>query len=1029
MFNESSISNPFPGLRAFEEDEDVLFFGREKQVDELVTKLRTTRFLAVIGSSGSGKSSLIKSGLIPALHSGFMSGAGSLWRICSFRPGNDPIGNMAKTLAAPGVLTDGAGDEHETAMQVTINESILRRSSTGLVEAYKQSGLPAKHNMLILVDQFEELFRFSKYESSAKEGKRDSVAFINLLLKATKQTEVPIYVVFTMRSDFLSDCTEFRGLPEAINDGDYLVPRMTREERREAITGPIAVANGKISNRLLNQLLNDVGDNPDQLPILQHSLMRTWDIWKKKNKPDTEIDFTDYEEIGTMKYALSQHAEEAYAELDSDNERRICEIIFKALTDKGSDTRGIRRPSKMSELCKISNASFAEVAHVIEVFRKEGRAFLMPPYNIPLTESSIIDISHESIMRVWEKLILWVEEENQSAQTYLRLCEAANLYELGNGGLWRDPELQVAWKWKEEQRPNAIWASRYNNEYEKAILFLEHSKKQFEQELVHKENLQKRRLRQAKRIAVVISAIAVLALFLSIYSFEQKNQAVKSQKLANEARLKAQEQEKIAVEQKKVAETNKAIALQEKSAAEKSREQAVFQKEIAEKEKRNAEASKKNALLQKSIAEDQKAYAERQKVIADDNARIAKEQQGIAVEQKDIANKNEKIAVEEKKVSTRFRELAESRNLAYQSLLLLNENNVSGSKDLVRKAYELNAKNAGPVQNSDIYNALYFNWEENIKRKNQFLLHKYPVRSITGKAGSNLIISGDESGALVLSRATEGILEPLARYTINEEIRHLSLSPDGQRLLILTAKGTGFLYAVDEQKQLMAPLSKFTFEGVGKMAVFTGNADLLLLTSKGISKASINNNIVEIKESVQSNYISSVVKSRSGKIYLADGNKINVYTAWENVGKKADHTYTLNTRVSSIAVDPTETYLAAGTAEGGIWLSNLQTNNGPVTLPLHLSGVNDLAFNRSPDNTVQLASAGADQLIKIVDVQALLSGKTTEDVLILKGHNLWVYSLYFLPGGKYLFSAGEDQKIISWLPSMSAIYDILKNSK
>jgi WD40 repeat protein/energy-coupling factor transporter ATP-binding protein EcfA2 len=1028
MFNGSGISNPFPGLRAFEEDEDVLFFGREKQVDELLTKLRTTRFLAVIGSSGSGKSSLIKSGLIPALHSGFMSGAGSLWRICSFRPGNDPIGNVAKTLSSTGVLND-SDDPQQIETLISINESILRRSSNGLVEAYKQSGIQSKNNLLILVDQFEEIFRFSKYESDAKEGKRDSIAFINLLLKATKQTEVPVYVVFTMRSDFLSDCTEFRGLPEAINDGDYLVPRMTREERRDAITGPIAVANGKISQRLLNQLLNDVGDNPDQLPILQHSLMRTWDIWKKKNKPETEIDVTDYEEIGTMKHALSQHAEEAYAELDSDNERRICEIIFKALTDKGSDTRGIRRPSRMSELCKISNASFKEVAHVVEIFRKEGRAFLMPPANVPLTESSIIDISHESIMRVWEKLILWVEEENQSAQTYIRLCEAADLYELGNGGLWRDPELQVAWKWKEEQRPNAIWAARYNNQYEKAMLFLEHSKKEFEQELVHKENLQKRRLKQAKRVAIVISAIAVLALFLSIYSFEQKNQAVKSQKIANAERIKAEQQKKIAVEQQKIAEANKAIALQEKTAAQKSEEQAVFQKEVAERERKNAEESKKNALLQKSIAEDQKAYAERQKVIADDNARIAKEQETIAVEQKDIATKNETIAVEAKKVSTRFRELAESRNLAYQSLLLLNENNVAGSRDLVKKAYELNLKNTGPVQNSDIYNALNFNWQESIKNKNQFLLHKYPVRSITGKPGSDIIISGDESGTIILSKASNGILDPLSRYTINEEIRNLSLSPDGQRLLVLTAKGTGYLYAVDEQKQVIAQLSKFSFEGVGKSASFLDNKESVILTSAGLLRVGVDNNLVTVKESIKGDYFGAIVRGRSGKIYLADGNKINIYNSWDNVSKKPDNSYSLSSKVSSIAVDAAETYLAAGTAEGGIWVTNMQQNTTPVTLALHLSGVNDLKFNRSPDNTLQLASAGADQAIKIIDVQATIAGKTTEDALILKGHNLWVYSLYFLSDGKYLFSASEDQKIIGWIPSMSAIYDILKNSK
>ena len=240
MFNEGVIDNPFPGLRAFEEEEDILFFGREKQIDELLRKLRTSRFLAIIGSSGSGKSSLVKSGLLPSLHSGLMSGVGSQWRIALFRPGNDPISQLNLALCKNGVLRDNQSQD-DFEINASINESILRRSNLGLIESYKQSGLDKKNNLLVLVDQFEELFRFSKYEKDVREGKRDSIAFINLLLQAAEQKEYPIYVVFTMRSDFLGDCTEFRGLPEAINEGQYLVPRMTREERREAITGPIAV--------------------------------------------------------------------------------------------------------------------------------------------------------------------------------------------------------------------------------------------------------------------------------------------------------------------------------------------------------------------------------------------------------------------------------------------------------------------------------------------------------------------------------------------------------------------------------------------------------------------------------------------------------------------------------------------------------------------------------------------------------------------------------------------------------------------
>ncbi|MEI2711032.1 MAG: hypothetical protein V9E96_18745 [Chitinophagaceae bacterium] len=371
------------------------------------------------------------------------AGAGSNWKICTFRPGNNPIGNMAQALAQPNILYQHFESDEDAFTYTSINESTLRRSSQGLVEIYKQSGIDTKNNLLILVDQFEEIFRFSKLEKDAKEGKRDSISFINLLLKASEQKEYPIYVVFTMRSDFLGDCTEFRGLPEAINEGQYLVPRMTRDERRDAISGPVAVGGATITPRLLNQLLNDVGDNPDQLPILQHALMRTWDVWKAKQNPDAAIDVEEYEETGTMAQALSQHAEEAYNELKTDRQKEICESLFKGLTDRGSDARGIRRPTKLSELNKLSNASSAEVIEVIEVFRQPGRSFLMPPASVTITDDTIIDISHESLMRCWSRLINWVEEENQSADIYLRLCEAANLYELGKGGLWRDPRIAV----------------------------------------------------------------------------------------------------------------------------------------------------------------------------------------------------------------------------------------------------------------------------------------------------------------------------------------------------------------------------------------------------------------------------------------------------------------------------------------------------------------------------------------------------------------------------------------------------------
>ena len=187
----------------------------------------------------------------------------------------------------------GSGRRSAAAEAEAIIEATLRRGALGLVEVARQARLAENEKLLVVVDQFEEMFRFAppaQLRAPAKTRRLSS----NCCSKRRNSSELSIYIVLTMRSDFLGDCAQFQGLPEAINDGQYLIPRMTRDERRLAITGPVAVARGKITEPLVNRLLNDVGDNPDQLPILQHALMRTWDHWAahRRNGEPIDLDIT-----------------------------------------------------------------------------------------------------------------------------------------------------------------------------------------------------------------------------------------------------------------------------------------------------------------------------------------------------------------------------------------------------------------------------------------------------------------------------------------------------------------------------------------------------------------------------------------------------------------------------------------------------------------------------------------------------------------------------------------------------------------
>src|SRR5215831_17143074 len=211
--------NPFPGLRPFREEEEYLFFGRESQVDAMVNKLAVTHFLAVVGTSGSGKSSLVNCGLRPALHRGLMARAGTAWRIARFRPGNNPLRALAAALAREGVLYKGFdGGDFSLA---DIIETTLRMSTLGLIDVYRQARLDEGVNLLVVVDQFEELFRYRKPGASQLEAAsgigEDATGFVNRLLEVRADASCPVYVVLTMRSDFLGECAQFFGLPEAIN--------------------------------------------------------------------------------------------------------------------------------------------------------------------------------------------------------------------------------------------------------------------------------------------------------------------------------------------------------------------------------------------------------------------------------------------------------------------------------------------------------------------------------------------------------------------------------------------------------------------------------------------------------------------------------------------------------------------------------------------------------------------------------------------------------------------------------------------
>ena len=745
---QTQLINPFVGLRAFEEAEDYLFFGRSQQIGELLKVLSESRFLAVIGSSGSGKSSLVKSGLLPAIYSGFMT-VGSNWRAVTMRPGEDPIGYLTKALAGVGVLYDSA-DEGDVPREGVI-ESSLRRSENGLTQVYKEARLPAHEQLLIVVDQFEELFRFSRYEKENRLGKSDAIHFIQLLLAAIRQKECPVYVLLTMRADFLGDCAEFRGLPEAINEGQYLIPRMRRDEIREAITGPVAVSSATISQRLVTRLLNDLNNDTDQLPILQHALMRTWDAWYRRNQHNTPIDFEDYEAIGTMRSALSLHADEAFADL-APKDQHICELMFKALTDKAADIRGIRRPRSIADLSVLTNGSEERVKQVVEVFRRPGRTFLMPPPAVPLTEHAIVDISHESLMRIWTRLAVWIEEEARSGDIYLRLANSAQLHEQGQRGLLKNPELEIALRWREKNRPIAKWAEGYKASFEQAMIYLDKSQEEDLEEkriIADKERTRKRLVRS---VFLLLSGLVIAGVVIAVILNGLRKEAIEEKRKAEAAKAEAQQQKDEATRQKLNADTAR-------TRAERAFEQAHEADSISQ------------VLLAKAI--ESRKFAEVKQTEATLSAALARE--------RTIEVQNERVKVENLFTKTRNQNLKIAAN-EYARLIREGPSEENNNRD------EFYGRNYLLIY-ADHFNHLENRVAEEDKNAYRFLKEKlYFNNDLYRRLYENLVIAREKDAVI---KKENGVIPAAFQLSADPDANGLSVvkSDNGLRNSIALSNG------------------------------------------------------------------------------------------------------------------------------------------------------------------------------------------------------------------------------------------------
>jgi len=607
MFDDQRIC-PYTGLRSFTEEESIYFKGREGHIDEATALLEKNKFLMLTGASGDGKSSLVFAGIVPNARSGFLKSQFSNWIVADFRPERDPFQNLTQALA----------EALEIKNEATVS-SELRYGFSALVDLYKNSKFYANKssdewqsaslekqqelqrssaNLIILADQFEEFFTNPENYSNGVTS-QDSNLTVNLLLETARiahEYELPIYVVCTMRSDYIGQCAAFRGLPEFIGFSQFFVPRLNRKQLNEVIEEPAVLSGNSISPRLVERLVYDITEGVDQLPILQHALR---EIWKAAKNGEEEMDLLHYAMVGglppedlpedqlerfnswfnalpnkirvcydkhSLGNILNTHANKLYVtaqdyckenyglQVSEEDTKHILRNTFVCLT-KIDHSRAVRNRMTLQEIQQITDIpglTTDMVRKVTSIYREADntliRPFISEDGEDRLEDGSVLDITHESLIRNWNLLGDWAEQEFEYLNTYFEFEQQVDRW-LDNGKssdyLLPIGPLTHFQGWMDEVEPNKYWINRYNESIEdpeKRLANSEYKLKNVE------EFLQRSTRRHAvtrtimkygfKRIAAVLGIIILLTLssFYGIDQYQRSNKVVYN-KVFNESLL------------------------------------------------------------------------------------------------------------------------------------------------------------------------------------------------------------------------------------------------------------------------------------------------------------------------------------------------------------------------------------------------------------------------------------------------------------------------------------------------------------
>jgi len=1051
--------NPYPGLRPFTEKESIFFKGRDLHIRQIIKQLERNKIVIITGASGDGKSSLVYAGVIPNARAGFFRAEYNNWLICDFRPERTPLLNLSKTLSENFELpVEQIEDELKLGFSSLVR--IYKKSPFYIdyqsdewknASAEKQRKLKAKGaNLFILADQFEEFFTNPENYAGGVPSEEAYVT-VNLLLESAGlaiNENLPVYIVFTMRSDFISQSVSFKGLPEYIGYSQFFVPRLQRNELQQVIEEPAGLAGGSISKRLTETLINELRDGFDQLPIIQYSLSQ---LWKVANNGEDEMDLVHlvklaglptkflsnedkakfdkwvkeqenfklkfYQNTG-LSNVLNTHANILYEtalfyyqelvswannEITEEDSQLIIKTSFQSLTkiDMG---RAVRNRVTLKEITHIINREdidYETVCGILNVFRLPGNNFIRPyidPDDIEsqyLPADAILDITHEALIRNWDVLSYWEIEERENYNDFQDFSVQLERWKQNNKSkefLLPLGTLVHFENWYKKNQPNKYWIAKYDNtldskeiKIERAEILVDEINEYLD---VSRETITKAEQAKKRRRTILSLISVVIILILGGFTYW------------------AMQERKNALEQQWIAEEKTKLATEKTEIAEIEKNKAILATEQVEKEKKKAEQSAREALWAKAQSDSARKYAIFLKILAEEQSTIARQEAEKAKKEKERADKEKEIAEEAKILAEEATDSATTLNYLTlaRTLALKAQNSYEDPQInllLAFQAYKFNMQYGGFDRNPDIYNALRFALAAN-KKSN--------ILEIT----TDKIVSFDAESRVLLIHTVDN---NLIYYDVNNrDIQEKELLFK-TKIPVNTSYFLSDEYLVigfEDRTQVLAVISS------GKKYELKGHTGLIRAADKNPVKDEFATagrdktiKIWKLEEKSQTPIKSFTANSRINAIrYTADGKHIiaaendGTISLWDlQTGEQIVLEKKEGVRALSIGQSKKRDIMAVGFDNGSVILFHPNENYNKENYLLSNTGIKAIDFSA----TGNLLSVSKEN--KKVDINNL--NEINQNTIKIMDHDVKVTNLTFSRDDR-LYGLCEDNTIRYW---------------